>query len=434
MRIVVFSDLYPPLFLGGYEIGAASVVEELKRRGHTVLLLSAREYFLQQENGFRHAGHDGTDRPAFLDAGLCVFGSLPRLLRTHPLCFLRRAAASLLARRRYRKAVAAFRPERVLVFNPLGVVAPVLHDLAELAHKAGAEVHAYVSDDWLALWPAVNPLLRPLDRLRQSPRRVLRLACSLLAAALGWTGWVPSGPLSIDRFFWCSDHIRRLSLGKIWGAKSQEVVPWGLAGVERLPEPPPGHFHGGAPLTLLFAGQIQERKGLAVLLKAVADCRAEHHLVVFGDDTTTQAQVCKRLVAALDLTPRVHFLGKKTHTETLALLGKLGHVLVVPSLWDEPFSVVLLEGMALGLPVVATDTGGTPEAICDGATGFLFARGASAELTAILDRLEKDRDLCRRVGAVARRLVRQRFTIERMVDRLLGDASVGTPRIRPQAA
>src|SRR5438105_481199 len=122
MRLVVFSDLCPPLCLGGYEIGAARVVAELRRRGHEVLLLSARAYFLQEGDGFRHARH-GKGGPDFLDVGLCVFGSLPRLLRTHPLLFVRGMVATWRARRRYRRAVAAFRPERVLLFNPLAVAA-----------------------------------------------------------------------------------------------------------------------------------------------------------------------------------------------------------------------------------------------------------------------------------------------------------------------
>ena len=423
MRIVVFSDLYPPLFLGGYEIGAALVVEELKRRGHEVLLLSSRDYFLQQPDGFRQASHVDTDHLPFLDTGLCVFGSLPCLFRSQPLRFVYRAIVSRLARRRYRKAVAAFRPERVLLFNPLGVVAPVLHDLADLAHQAGADVHAYVSDDWLADWPAANPWLRGLARLRGAGNPVLRLLGKITAATLAWVSGAPSDLPRIDRFFYCSEYVRRLSLPQAWGAAGQEVVPWGLAAAEKLPAPAPDHFDGDAPLTLLFAGQIQERKGLDVLLRAVAGCRAAHHLVIFGDDTTEHAQSCKRLVVELDLTQRVHFLGKQTHAETLAQLGRLGHILVVPSVWDEPFSVALLEGMALGLPVVASATGGTPEAVRDGDTGFLFERGRADELTAILDRLEGDRELCQRVGARARRLVRQRFTIERMVDGLLGLAA-----------
>ncbi len=420
MRIVVFS----------YEIGAAAVVGELKRRGHEVLLLSARDCFLQRGHSFRQACHTGKDGPALLDTGLCVFGSLPRLFRASPGRFVCRAARTLLARRRYRQAVAAFRPERVLLFNPLGVVAPVMHDLADLACRTGAEVHAYVSDDWLATWPAANPLLRALARLRHSGHAVVRLTGEALTAAAAWLGWAPPGLPRIDRLFYCSEHIRRLSLPRTWGAKEHAVVPWGLADADRLPAPAPGYFQGDAPLTLLFAGQLQQHKGLAVLLRAVAHCRAAHHLVILGDDTTAYAQGCKRLAAELNLTPRVHFLGKKTHAQTLALLGRLGHVLVVPSLWDEPFGLVVLEGMGLGLPVVAADCGGPAEVLRHGDTGFLFERGEPQALTAVLDRLEEDRDLCRRVGARARHAVQQRYTIEHMVDRLLGEGSVSAAHRR----
>ena len=96
----------------------------------------------------------------------------------------------------------------------------------------------------------------------------------------------------------------------------------------------------------------------------------------------------------------------------------------MPSVWDEPFSIVLLEGMALGLPVVAADVGGTSEAVRDGDTGFLFERGRADQLVAVIDRLEQDRNRCQRVGARARQAVLQHFTIERMVDRLLGTAAL----------
>ena len=55
-------------------------------------------------------------------------------------------------------------------------------------------------------------------------------------------------------------------------------------------------------------------------------------------------------------------------------------VLVVPSLWHEPFGLVLCEAMDAGVPVVASAVGGIPEIVEHGQSGFLFQRGNGAEL------------------------------------------------------
>src|SRR5205823_3988790 len=117
-----------------------------------------------------------------------------------------------------------------------------------------------------------------------------------------------------------------------------------------------------------------------------------------------------------------------------SLMSRAGQVLVVPSLWDEPFSIVVLEGMGVGLPVAASNTGGTPEAIEDGDNGFLFPRGNFRELAAILDRLEGDRHLCERVGARARQCVLERFTLEQMVDQILAGPVEASAAARKTAA
>src|SRR5207244_3673484 len=105
----------------------------------------------------------------------------------------------------------------------------------------------YISDDWLAKWPVPHPLLRPLHRMRNAPGRATRLAGAALSAALGWTGWAPSEPPALDRLVYCSETVRRLSPGRTWGAASEEVVPWGLAGMGRPPQPPAGHFRDEGP-------------------------------------------------------------------------------------------------------------------------------------------------------------------------------------------
>ena len=178
------------------------------------------------------------------------------------------------------------------------------------------------------------------------------------------------------------------------------------------------HFQTCKPLTLVYAGQIIEHKGLQVLIEALPLCRAKHPLVVIGDDRVDYAGWCKRLAERLGVLEQIDFVGKKHPHEMLPFMARTGHVLVAPSVWEEPFSIVVLEGMGIGLPVIASNTGGTPEAIRDGDNGFLFTGGNPHELAAIIDRLDADRALCRRVGERARQCVLEDYQIARLVDQL----------------
>jgi glycosyltransferase involved in cell wall biosynthesis len=420
MKIVVFSNLYPPLVVGGYELGAAWIVAELHRRGHRTLVLSSHEYFYQQPtSGYLHWERTAAEKQEVVDTGLCVLGSLPGLFRHHPLLATRRLAGVPLARRRYNAAVRDFRPDLTLVFNPVGVVAPVIDDLVAYSRRSGAPVHAYVSDDWMSHWPHLNPLWSAIERYRRSPDPRTRLIWRAAGRLFLEAGLLPQAVPLIDQHYYCSEFIRQANRRNCAAIAGHDVVHWGLPHAERLPALPPDHFDGEGPLTLVYAGQLVDHKGPAVVLRALSRCRRKHPLLIIGDDTTDFAARCKEITARLGLQEQVQFLGRKKNEEVLELLRRTGHVLLVPSIRDEPFSIVVLEGMAVGLPVIASDTGGTAEAVTDGETGFLFPRGDVKALAAVIDRLEADRPLCRRVGARAREMVRRRFTMERMVDQLL---------------
>lgn len=77
-------------------------------------------------------------------------------------------------------------------------------------------------------------------------------------------------------------------------------------------------------------------------------------------------------------------------------------IVVVPSVWDEPYGLVAVEAMAAALPVVASRAGGLPMNVRDGETGLLFAPGDSAELALRLASLLDDPALRARMGAAGR--------------------------------
>jgi len=94
-------------------------------------------------------------------------------------------------------------------------------------------------------------------------------------------------------------------------------------------------------------------------------------------------------------------------------------VVVVPSVWPEPLSRVLMEAMRFGRAVVATRVGGSPELVEDGVTGLLVApRDPAALARAVAARL-RDPERRARLGAAAARRTETEFDEERLVGVLL---------------
>lgn len=109
----------------------------------------------------------------------------------------------------------------------------------------------------------------------------------------------------------------------------------------------------------------------------------------------------------------VHACGAKS-TEDVACWMKAADILVLPS-HNEGLPNVILEAMACGLPVVATDVGGIPEAVVHGETGFLVPPGDHQELTARILALARNIDLRRTMGPAGRRRIETVFRWENYV-------------------
>jgi len=125
--------------------------------------------------------------------------------------------------------------------------------------------------------------------------------------------------------------------------------------------------------TLLFVGRLHVQKGVSDLLEAmwelVDEEKRDVHLLIVGEGPEQE-----KLQASVRWTPfaeRVHWLG---HRRDVASLMKASTLLVLPSLWEGMPNVVL-EAMAAGLPVVATDVDGSAELVKDGETGWLCNAG-----------------------------------------------------------
>ena len=172
----------------------------------------------------------------------------------------------------------------------------------------------------------------------------------------------------------------------------------------------------GRPNVVLFLGRLEREKGILDLLDAVAAVRAavpDLRLVCAGGG---DREPIERHAETLGIRDAVKFVGWVGPSGKRALLES-ATVYALPSYCDG-LPASLLEAMAAGVPVVASAVGGIPEAVVDGASGFLIAPGDSAALARHLRRLLLDRTLAARVGAAARETVRARYAADRAVAQL----------------
>jgi hypothetical protein len=175
---------------------------------------------------------------------------------------------------------------------------------------------------------------------------------------------------------------------------------------------------GIAPTDVVLScvGSLIHRKGIDVLLHAFARLRhaaPDVHLLVIGDGPERDALVA--LAGELGLGAAAHFLGERD--DVGAILRDAVDVSVSASR-DEALALFLLEAMAFGRPVVATNVGGTAEAVDDGVTGYLVGAEDPVGLADLTQRLVRDTALRRRFGEAARRRAERDFSAERMVAQL----------------
>jgi glycosyltransferase involved in cell wall biosynthesis len=158
-----------------------------------------------------------------------------------------------------------------------------------------------------------------------------------------------------------------------------------------------------------WAGRLTSIKRPLDLIRVVAGVQ-DAVLVLVGDGEDRAA--AESLARGLGISDRVRFLG---YRDDLGVLYAAFDVFLLTSA-NEGAPVVVIEALAAGVPVVATDAGGTTSVVDAGETGLLAPVGAVEELRANVERLRQDDALRTSLGELGARRMRERFSVERMVD------------------
>ncbi len=173
---------------------------------------------------------------------------------------------------------------------------------------------------------------------------------------------------------------------------------------------PPGRLVG-------HVARLDREKDVATFVRAAAIVTARVpnvYFVVAGHGPERRA--LEKLADQLAASSRVLFLGEVT--DVPALLKRVS-VSVLVSKSNEGLSNSILEYMAAGLPVVATDCGGNRELVVEGGNGFIVPAGDAETLAAAIERLLADPELAGRFGRAGRNRVAQNHSSEQVVEKML---------------
>ncbi|HEY2905371.1 MAG TPA: glycosyltransferase family 4 protein, partial [Vicinamibacterales bacterium] len=225
-----------------------------------------------------------------------------------------------------------------------------------------------------------------------------------------------------------SEYIQRVLVAE-FGVKDESIricrngldvgVFYPDAGV--APQNPRAPAEAGLVVGIIAA--LRAEKSIETLIEAFSQLRDRRHRLVIVGDGPCKAALESR-VRELGLDERCSFVPP---TSDVASWYRAMDVFVLPST-NESFSNSLMEAMACGVVVVASNVGGNPELVRDGENGLLFEAGNAAALARRLEIVVGDADYRRRLGAEAVRTIRDGYTNEASARRFaaLYESLVGT--------
>jgi len=389
MKVLVISNLYPPHYIGGYELHCAAIVEALRERGHDVEVLTSNH---------------GLDAESPADATTGV----ERTLRVHghfghPWLGIRQLTKlEGHNNQMLRRAVDRVQPDVVYVWNLGGLSKSLLFTLSRM----GLPVAFYVSDHWIARSLKADVWLSWWNRSsKASPSGLLRSLYSKLGWRSQWDAMAPTAPVESARFrriAFCSKALRSITGAKGYGVGHGTIIHC-LVNTER--------YSGNPALAekptkqLLYVGRLSEDKGVLTTLKAMALVKGKFDgsLSLYGKGDADYVAMLQKFVEDEALPVTFHSASPSQMPEVYAAHDAL----LFPSEWEEPFAITPLEAMAAGLPVIGTMTGGSSELFRHAENALTYDAGDAAMLARRILELSADSALRVKIATAGQADVRR---------------------------
>ncbi len=362
MRILAVGLLYPPHYLGGYELICEGVMGAASARGHDVRVVVSdyRAPAVQEPDA---PGIHRTLR-SYLDS--TAQEAVP--LRPRQRLALERANAAELDRH-----LREFAPDVVSWWAMGGMSL----SLIERVRRRGLPAVMTIHDSWLSYGPATDGWTRMARRLR-GLAPVLEPLCGVpIRYQLETAGL----------YLFNSQYTSNAAADAGFHAARSELI---TPGVHR-------RFLTAAPAQpwswrLLHVGRVHPDKGIDLAVAALAELPVQATLTIAGAGDDRYAAGLRRQAASLGVEERVLFVGPVA-AESLPSLYAAADVVLFPIRWEEPWGLVPLEAMGMGRPVVAVARGGAVTYLRDEQNALLVPSEDHEAMAQAVRRLAGDVEL-----------------------------------------
>jgi glycosyltransferase involved in cell wall biosynthesis len=191
--------------------------------------------------------------------------------------------------------------------------------------------------------------------------------------------------------------------------------------IEKFDSDTPSIIPQKGRIKIAFVGKVRIRKGAMVFIEAANQVLHRYkytHFYVVGDDSGDNdgcLAAAKETVNWKRIAPYFTFTGSLYDAPQFM---KYLDIIVVPSIFEEPFGRVNIEAMAAGKPVIASRVGGIPEVIENDFNGILVPSGDADALSKAMIKLIDNAELRRRLGENGRRCVEKKFDTKKQIKNL----------------
>ena len=400
MKILTLTNLYPPHYLGGYELICQMVVNELRARGHMVEVLTSNHIV---------PGKPSPQEETGIERSLRIHGFYghPWLSLSQLRHLERHNNETLLS------ALQKHQPDLVYVWNMGGLSKSMVLTLQRL----GIPTVFYLSDHWIARGFDSDVWLQWWNRKDSSPmRKLARKVAGLTGYRAYCQRFAPTNParhVKFQRLYFCSKALRKLT-----ASAGFEVMHGGViycpVDIERFDGEPVDADR--VMKELLWVGRLAPDKGVMTALKAMHHVKREFpgRLNIYGRGEAQYTAQLKDYVSEHALP--VSF--KSAGSEEMPSVYREHDALLFTSEWAEPFALTPLEAMASGLPVIGTTTGGSREIFRHGDNALTYTAGSAEELASRILELAKSPVQRARLAATGYAEVRANYSLPVIVDQI----------------